>query len=82
MPLIADLKTRRDAIGVELAALDGTKKGGGINTFGAGTGLDHTKYKLSLYEELKMLDERIAYLEQTDADSGDGLFEENLDVMS
>lgn len=82
MPLITDLKTRRDAIGVELAALTSTKKGGGINTSGAGTGVDHEKYKMSLYAELKCINDLIAELEQTDSVNGTGVYEESQDVFS
>lgn len=48
--LIASLETRRDAIGEELAALDATKAGGKPNA--AASGIDHTGYKKSLYDEL------------------------------
>jgi hypothetical protein len=78
---LADLKTRRNAVASELAALTSVTKGGGINSSGAGTGVDHKGYKQSLYDELKHLDELIKTAELTDATDGDGLFEESMDML-
>lgn len=58
--LVANLKTRRDAVVAELAALDSTKAGGKPNTSGAGVNVDHQAYKKGLYDELKALDEQLA----------------------
>lgn len=52
MTLLADLQTRRDAIGVELAALTSAGAGGNPNS---PTGVDHVGYKDGLYRELEQL---------------------------
>jgi hypothetical protein len=54
---LENLTARRDAIAAELAAIDATKPGGGINSI-AGD-VDHDKYKASLYKELADLEARI-----------------------
>ena len=51
MGLATDLKTRRDAIGEELAALDATLAGGKPNAAGPNA-VDHVGYKDGLYREL------------------------------
>ena len=66
--LLQNLITRRDAIGVELAALSTSRAGGMPNTTGAGSGTDHVGYKDGLYRELAELNKLIA--EQRS--SGDG----------
>lgn len=60
--LLENLKARRDAIGVELAALTASKAGGAPNATG-GEGLDHVGYKDALYRELKEINELIAAAE-------------------
>ncbi len=57
---IANLKTRRDNIYAELAALDSTKAGGAINESGGGATFDHVGYKDGLYRELDSIDKRMA----------------------
>lgn len=61
--LISQLKQRRDAIIAELAALDSTKAGGKPNVSGAGVNVDHVGYKRALYEELELIDKRLATLD-------------------
>lgn len=58
--LLENLKARRDAIGVELAALTSTAAGGKPNASGSPMAVDHVGYKDGLYRELKELNERIA----------------------
>jgi hypothetical protein len=58
--LLENLITRRNAIGVELAALGVTKAGGLPNTSGAGAGVDHVGYKDGLYRELAEINKLIA----------------------
>jgi len=57
---IDNLLTRRTNILAELAALNSTKPGGKPSYSTDGQAVDHVKYKLSLYEELKSLNETIA----------------------
>lgn len=57
---IANLKTRRDAIYAELAALTSTAAGGTLNTSGQGASADHVGYKDGLYRELKEIGSLIA----------------------
>lgn len=54
-----NLKTRRDAIAAELAALDSTLAGGKPNTSGQGEHVDHVGYKDGLYRELKEIEEKL-----------------------
>ena len=54
---LANLKTRRDAIYAELAALSSTKAGGKPDSRQGG--IDHMAYKRSLYEELREIRETI-----------------------
>lgn len=54
---LANLKTRRDAIYAELAALNSTKAGGKPDSRQGG--IDHHKYKMGLYAELKEIREAI-----------------------
>ncbi|MFA6245185.1 MAG: hypothetical protein WC655_29850 [Candidatus Hydrogenedentales bacterium] len=56
--VLTKLKTRRDAIVDELAALATTTAGGKPNSTQGG--IDHVGYKKSLYDELAMLREQIA----------------------
>lgn len=63
--LLENLKTRRDAIGVELAALTSSLAGGKPNSTMQG-GADHVGYKDGLYRELKDLTEQINALENID----------------
>ena len=55
-----NLLTRRTNILAELAALDSTKPGGKPSYSTDGQAVDHVKYKMSLYEELKSINETIA----------------------
>lgn len=57
--LLENLITRRDAIGVELAALTTAGAGGKPNHNGQHA-VDHVGYKDGLYRELAQLDELIA----------------------
>jgi uncharacterized protein involved in exopolysaccharide biosynthesis len=55
--VITKLKTRRDAILDELAALSTSTAGGKPNSQQGG--IDHTGYKRSLYEELAQIKEQL-----------------------
>lgn len=56
-----NLIARRNAIGVELAALASTSAGGKPNMMGGGgAGIDHTGYKKSLYDELESINKQLA----------------------
>lgn len=55
--LIENLETRKAAIGVELAAMSATTAGGKPDASKAG--VQHVAYRLSLLQELKMLEEQI-----------------------
>lgn len=57
--LLENLITRRDAIGVELAALTSTAAGGKPNHNGQHA-VDHVGYKDGLYRELREINEQIA----------------------
>jgi hypothetical protein len=57
---LSNLQTRRSAILAELAALDSTKAGGKPSYSADGQAVDHVKYKMSLYEELKQINELLA----------------------
>lgn len=57
---IANLKTRRDNIYAEIAALDSTKAGGTINESGGGATFDHVGYKDGLYRELENINKLLA----------------------
>lgn len=57
--LLENLTTRRDAIGVELAALTATGAGGKPNHNGQHV-VDHVGYKDGLYRELAAIDDLIA----------------------
>jgi len=59
MAFIDDLKTRRDAIGVELAAMSTTAAGGLPDAAGPNA-VHHVNYRLSLYKELEWIKEQIA----------------------
>ena len=52
---LTGLRTRRDAISAELAALNGSGAGGKPNTDGTGINVDHVGYKDGLYRELREL---------------------------
>lgn len=73
--LLENLIARRDAIGVELAALSVRAAGGLPNAQGLGAGTDHVGYKDGLYRELKQLREEIAELEDEEASATDGPWE-------
>lgn len=61
MPTNLDyLVLRKTAIHKELSELSTSKVGGGVNSSGAGVGVDHSGYKKSLYEELTEIDKRIS----------------------
>lgn len=66
--LLANLITRRNAIGVELAALSATTAGGLPDSSKSGIG--HVAYKDGLYRELEFLTEQITALGGDDADGG------------
>ncbi len=55
-----NLITRRNAIGVELAALDATKVGGLADAVGSPLHISHVAYKDALYRELAQIEERLA----------------------
>lgn len=57
--LLENLITRRDAIGVELAALTSSLAGGKPNAAGPNV-VDHVGYKDGLYRELEWIEARIA----------------------
>lgn len=61
--LLENLVVRRNAIGVELAALSATKAGGKPNTSGAPVNIDHVGYRLSLLKELTDINQLIAAAE-------------------
>lgn len=61
--LLENLIARRDAIGVELAALSSSKPGGLPNSSGPGASVDHQGYKASLYAELREINQQIAAAE-------------------
>ena len=65
--LVENLIARRNAIGVELAALSTTKAGGLPNASGAGTGIDHVGYKDGLYRELEQINKQISMLDSDGA---------------
>jgi hypothetical protein len=75
--LVENLKARRAAIGVELAALTSTAAGGKPNNKSEGINVDHVGYKEGLYRELESLKTLISQAEQDEAsDSGNvGIFE-------
>jgi hypothetical protein len=57
---LADLQARLAAIDAELAALNSTKPGGGIDIDGGGMGtVQHVEYRKSLYEERALLRQEI-----------------------
>lgn len=65
---LQNLRARRDAIGVELAALSATAAGGKPNMGGvAGGSVDHTGYKKSLYDELAEIQRQLADTSMIDA---------------
>lgn len=66
MAFIDDLKTRRNAIGVELAALSATAAGGLPDASGPNA-VGHVNYRLSLYKELEWIKEQIADFYETEA---------------
>lgn len=57
--LLDNLKTRRDAIGVELASITSASPGGKPSYSINGQAVDHTEYRKSLYDELAMIEQRI-----------------------
>jgi hypothetical protein len=62
MSYIEDLKTRRDVVAAELAAMDSTKSGGKPSYSIDGQSVSHTEYKLGLYKELAELNKLISLL--------------------
>ncbi|ANS03312.1 hypothetical protein [uncultured Mediterranean phage uvDeep-CGR2-KM19-C37] len=66
---LENLKTRRDAIGVELAAMGATKAGGNPNSSLEGGGVDHQGYKAGLLAELKTLNEMISVAEPVEVET-------------
>lgn len=56
---LENLETRRTAIYVELAAMSSTKSGGKPTYNIDGQMVNHTQYRLSLYEEIDRLDRLI-----------------------
>lgn len=64
---VENLRTRRNAIAAELAALTTSAAGGKPNVGGSGGGTDHVGYKDGLYRELDRLDKLIRDSLQTDA---------------
>lgn len=69
-----NLITRRDAVAAEIATIDSTNPGGRPNISGGGQGtVDHAGYKRGLYEELRLLNEQIAALEDPWEISVEGL---------
>ncbi len=65
--LFENLTTRKNAIGVELAAMSATKAGGIPDAGKSGVG--HVAYRMSLLEELKLLE---AQIEQEGLNATDG----------
>ena len=71
MSIVTDLRTRRDAIGVELAALASDEAGGKPNAAGPNA-VDHVGYKDGLYRELlKIKESLIAFGGLTADEAGD-----------
>lgn len=74
-----NLVARRDAIGVELAALNAAAIGGkpNVKNQDGGTVLDHTGYKKSLYDELAEINRQLMDIAATEAAAAgtDGPFE-------
>lgn len=66
--LLANLKARREQIGVELAELTKTAIGGKPNA-GSANQVDHVGWRLSLYKELEEIDRQIARYEGGFAES-------------
>jgi hypothetical protein len=68
---LTGLRTRRDAISAELAALNASVVGGKPNSDGTGVNVDHVGYKDALYRELKELNGLIKDAEaDVSADAG------------
>ena len=57
--LYENLITRRNAIGVELAAMSTTTAGGKPTYSADGQSVNHVEYRKSLYEELAYIDKQI-----------------------
>lgn len=79
--LVANLKARARAIGLELAQLNATKLGGKPNTKqqDGGTAVDHVGYKKALYDELREIRATLQDLalngNDIDGDESTGAFE-------
>jgi len=69
--LVQNLQTRRDAIGVELAALSTTGAGGLPNASGPNA-VDHVGYKDGLYRELETIDKLLEHLNNDTSAGGAG----------
>ena len=63
---IENLRTRRLAVTDELAAMSASAAGGRPNVIRDGQSVDQVGYRKSLYEELKMIDERIREIESSE----------------
>lgn len=70
--LLENLQARKEAIGVELAAMGPTKAGGLPDATKSGVG--HVAYRMSLLEELKQLNDTINQ-EQINAQQDAGGYE-------
>jgi hypothetical protein len=66
---LENLKTRRDAIAVELAAIDATKAGGNPNSSLEGGGVDHQGYLTTLTKNLKDLNDLISIAEPVEVET-------------
>lgn len=73
MAYIDDLKTARENIAAELAAMDATKAGGKPDHSASGVG--HTAYYLSRLSALKDLDSLIEKAEASSSGGGSGPLE-------
>ncbi|MFN0051075.1 MAG: hypothetical protein ACKV0T_02730 [Planctomycetales bacterium] len=60
---LENLRTRRSNILAELAALSPAASGGKPTYSLDGQHVDHTRYRMSLYEELAAIDRQIALLQ-------------------
>ena len=70
---LQNLLARKAAITAELASLSSTANGGKPSYSIDGQHVRHTEYKLSLYEELKMIDQLIVAAEGPFEERGRGV---------